>query len=277
MFEKVSKYHPDKLADRIAGAIVDYAYTQKKNPKVAVEVLIGHGNALIINETDTKVPQHVIKEIVERIVDDPLKINYVEVKQDEHLSKNQENGFRCGDNGIFKGVPNGQNEYALNMSFITRELDDRFKSDGKIVNRDGKLIVCQSKAQERDIADVVKRYTCDYNINPLGYWEGGTNVDSGATNRKLGSDMGDAITGGGLHGKDLTKADVSINLYLNKLANELDSEVTASCGIGDEVVHIRIGKYGKYLYLTFTEIVEGARAIVKKIGGFEKLAEYGLI
>ena len=30
----------------------------------------------------------------------------------------------------------------------------------------------------------------------------------------LGSDMGDSITGGGLHGKDLSKADVSVNIYL---------------------------------------------------------------
>ena len=47
-------------------------------------------------------------------------------------------------------------------------------------------------------------------INPLGDWTGGTDVDTGATNRKLGSDMADSITGGGLHGKDLSKADVSV-------------------------------------------------------------------
>ena len=27
MFEKVNPSHPDKIADRIAGALVDYAYT----------------------------------------------------------------------------------------------------------------------------------------------------------------------------------------------------------------------------------------------------------
>ena len=43
MFEKVNPAHPDKIADRIAGALVDLAYTQEKNPKIAVEVLIGHG------------------------------------------------------------------------------------------------------------------------------------------------------------------------------------------------------------------------------------------
>ena len=43
MFEKVNPCHPDKVADRIAGAIVDLCYTKSRNPKVACEVLIGHG------------------------------------------------------------------------------------------------------------------------------------------------------------------------------------------------------------------------------------------
>ena len=43
MFEKVNPMHPDKIADRIAGAIVDFAYSKEENPKIAVEVLIGHG------------------------------------------------------------------------------------------------------------------------------------------------------------------------------------------------------------------------------------------
>ena len=43
MFEKVNPAHPDKIADRIAGAVVDLAYKIQDNPKVAVEVLIGHG------------------------------------------------------------------------------------------------------------------------------------------------------------------------------------------------------------------------------------------
>jgi S-adenosylmethionine synthetase len=48
MFEKVNPSHPDKVADRIAGAIVDLAYKVEKDPKVAVEVLIGHGVCYVI-------------------------------------------------------------------------------------------------------------------------------------------------------------------------------------------------------------------------------------
>ena len=51
MIEKVNPSHPDKIADRIAGAIVDLAYLKSDEPKVAVEVLIGHGVCHIIIET----------------------------------------------------------------------------------------------------------------------------------------------------------------------------------------------------------------------------------
>ena len=51
MIEKVNPSHPDKIADRIAGAIVDLAYQVQPDPKIAVEVLIGHGVCHVIVET----------------------------------------------------------------------------------------------------------------------------------------------------------------------------------------------------------------------------------
>ena len=51
MIEKVNPSHPDKVADRIAGAIVDLAYATEENPKIAVEVLIGHGACHVIIDT----------------------------------------------------------------------------------------------------------------------------------------------------------------------------------------------------------------------------------
>ena len=35
MIEKVNPSHPDKVADRIAGAIVDLAYKKEENPRIA--------------------------------------------------------------------------------------------------------------------------------------------------------------------------------------------------------------------------------------------------
>lgn len=81
-------------------------------------------------------------------------------------------------------------------------------------------------------------------------------MDTGATNRKLGSDMGRAVTGGGLHGKDLSKADVSVNIYAFLKAQEIGEDVNICCAIGDDKVD---GKdYG--------EIVEIARKFIKERG-----------
>ena len=104
-------------------------------------------------------------------------------------------------------------------------------------------------------------------INPLGDWTGGTDVDTGATNRKLGSDMADSATGGGLHGKDLSKADVSVNIWAWLKAQETGKPVEVSCAIGDD----HIGD------VPFAEIVETARGYINSIGGFEKFAEWGLL
>jgi S-adenosylmethionine synthetase len=78
--------------------------------------------------------------------------------------------------------------------------------------------------------------------------------------------MGHSVTGGGLHGKDLSKADVSINIYAFLKAQELGKVVELSCAIGDETVD------GK----PYEEIIEIAREYINKIGGFEKFAEWGL-
>ena len=104
MFEKVNPAHPDKVADRIAGALVDLAYQKENNPKIAVEVLIGHGICHIISETSVALSPNEVKAAVSRIAGN-LLVDYREVSQDEHLADNQIDGIHCGDNGIFKGVP----------------------------------------------------------------------------------------------------------------------------------------------------------------------------
>lgn len=67
MIEKVNPKHPDKLADRIAGAIVDLAYKQEENPKIAVEVMIGHGQCHVVIETSTQLEENQIKKVIQRI------------------------------------------------------------------------------------------------------------------------------------------------------------------------------------------------------------------
>ena len=260
MFEKVNPCHPDKLADRIAGAIVDLAYKNDTNPRIAVEVLIGHGKCYVIAETSTKLDVNEVNAIIERIAGN-VEVDYVEVPQDIHLANNQKDKIRCGDNGIFKGVPLTTEQKKL--SKIARDIFNKYPFDGKYIINGTRLIICQSNVSTVDLR---KEYP-DAEINPLGDWTGGTDVDSGATNRKLGSDMADSITGGGLHGKDLSKADVSLNIFCFLKAQETGVPIELCCAIGDEIIDGR----------PYAEIVEIAREYINNLGGFEKFAEWGLV
>lgn len=206
MFEKVNPMHPDKIADRIAGALVDLAYANSENPKVAIEVLIGHDLCHIIGESSYNFNINQVNDIVKRIANiDNCTVNIV--KQNVFLAKNQAEEVRCGDNGIFKGVPVTAEQKKL--SEIAKNIYYQYGTDGKYIIDNNKLIICQSHASSSELN---KNYP-EAIVNPLGDWTGGLDVDAGATNRKLGSDMADSVTGGGLHGKDLSKADVSVNIY----------------------------------------------------------------
>ena len=263
MIEKVNPSHPDKVADRIAGAIVDLAYTKNENPKVAVEVLIGHGNCKIIIESSEIFTIEELEPIVKRIAG-KMAIECIMAKQDKHLAENQSKEIRCGDNGIFKGVPLTEREKSI--SSIARLIYSKYPTDGKYIESEDKLIICQSNAKSEDLHKDFDGCAREVIINPLGDWTGGTDVDTGATNRKLGSDMAQSVTGGGLHGKDLSKADVSVNIYAFLKAQKTGQIVELCCAIGDDTID------GK----PYSEIVEIARNYINEIGGFEKFAEWGL-
>lgn len=283
MFEKVNPQHPDKVADRIAGAVVDLCYKMApKNihhPTAAVEVLIGHGSATVIVETNIfGTPKQSFKQLsfmnaVNEAAQRISGISETKVKiapQDEHLANNQEKGYRCGDNGIFKGARLTDEQELLTN--ITKSIYESTGSDGKNILdiNNNKLIICQSNLTEEQ-ADMLKkriegRWDLDVIINPLGPWIGGPDVDSGATNRKLGSDMADSVTGGGIHGKDCSKADVSVNIYAF-LRAYVDSTVEVYCAIGDETVD----------GIPYSNIVKMAEEYIGLVGGFEAFAEWGLL
>lgn len=273
MFEKVNPSHPDKLADRIAGAIVDLAYKLNDNaPHIAVEVLNAGYNVTIVVEADTSPSYEEIERIARRISPEAVHIAIQIRPQDAHLNDNQQGEIRCGDNGIFKGAP-----VTYEQQRLTDYMGSEYKrnpTDGKayIVDRvlDYEIVHCQSNDYRKGEINGIR-------YNPLGYWTGGPDVDTGATNRKLGSDMGDAVTGGGLHGKDLSKADVTINVALHILAQETGHTWEASCSIGDTVVTMKDMDSLEERIEPFSELVEIARNYINSIGGFEALAEWGLI
>ena len=259
MIEKVNPAHPDKVADRIAGAIVDLAYKKNENPKVAVEVLLGHGECNIIVESSEGFAPKEVRPIVQRIAG-AFEVNLVVVPQDKHLAGNQAKEVRCGDNGIFKGVPLTAEEKTL--AEVASVIYKAYPYDGKYILDGNRLIICQRPAKPEELA---KSYPGAI-INPLGDWTGGPDVDSGATNRKLGSDMEQSVTGGGLHGKDLSKADVSVNIYAFLKAQQTGEVQQFCCAIGDDTIDGR----------PYAEIVEIAREYIQTLGGFEKFAEWGL-
>ena len=316
MFEKVNPSHPDKVADRIAGAIVDLCYTKSRNPKVACEVLIGHGECNIQVETSEQISAEDTEAIVSRIAGEGIETRALIVPQDIHLAANQQHGVRCGDNGIFRGVPPTHEQKLLTA--IAASIYERWPYDGKYIIHSqpacpeiesfawkllyGKTVpmqyyytICQSNAREEELLEFMMDFEeknhlamenngCDIpilipdKINPLGEWTGGPNTDSGATNRKLGSDMGDGVTGGGLMGKDLSKGDVSINIVCFLKAVQSGQTVTACCSIGDEQVTFQYAS-GKTETETFADVVEMARLYILTDcnGSFETFSEWGLI
>ena len=95
-------------------------------------------------------------------------------------------------------------------------------------------------------------------INPLDPWTGGTDVDSGAVIRKLGSEMGHSVTGRRLHGKDLSKADVSVNIYAFLKAQETGKPIQLCYAIENTQID----------GIPYTQIVETARKYLDSLGGF---------
>lgn len=267
--EKVNPSHPDKICDRIGGAIVDFCYTKQENPKVAVEVLLGHGLCTIIVESSVNLNEGDVLPIVHRIAGKDVELKFISVPQDEHLAHNQDGQIRCGDNGIFRGEPLTNEEMVL--SEIAQKIYEMYPTDGKYIldEKNGKLIVCQSCCASDELKSELEFQYPDYEIvvNPLGDWTGGPDVDSGATNRKLGSDMGRSVTGGGLHGKDISKSDVSVNIYAFLEAQRTGKTQTYCCAIGDTEVN----------GIPYSEIVKVAKEYIDSIGGFEAFAEFGLI
>ena len=265
MIEKVNPCHPDKVADRIAGALVDLAYKKNENARIAVEVLIGHGEVNIIIETTESFDNAEVQQIVDRIAGEGLTLNLKVVPQDKHLADNQANDVHCGDNGIFKGVPLTDEE--IELSRVAREIYAHFPTDGKYILDGKKLIVCQSHANNDELRDLCAQLGYpDAIVNPLGEWTGGPDVDSGATNRKLGSDMAQSVTGGGLSGKDLSKADVSVNIWAFVKAQETNRPVSYCCAIGDDTID----------GVPYNEIVKFAKEYIQGLGGFEEFSSWGL-
>jgi len=259
MIEKVNSGHPGKLADRSADAIVDLTYAMEPDPKIAVEILIGHGSCNVIIESSAKNDLSPITKIICYIGGD-VNANIQQIPQDTHLSQNQREGLCRGDNGIFKGVPLTQEQKQL--SEIAHQVYEEYPTDGKYILNGDQPTICQSNAP----TEALHAEYPNAEINPPRDWTGGTEIDTGATNLQCGSEMADSISGGGLHGKDLSKADISVNIHAYLKAQRTGQPKQLCCAIYDSEID----------GVPHTEIVTESKDYVHPIGGFEELAEGGL-
>ena len=135
--------HPDKVADRIAGALVDAAYRKRRKSQ---DRRGGSHRSRRLPYHCGNIGTHLldeVKPIVHRIAGN-LHTDYVEVPQDGHLANNQADGIRCGDNGIFKGMPVTEEQKAL--CEIAKSVYHTYPSDGKYISDEARLILCQSNA-----------------------------------------------------------------------------------------------------------------------------------
>ena len=256
----------ENAIDVVAGSIKEFGV---KNPIIIDKdnvIIAGHTRLLASRKLGLEeVPVIRAEDLTEQQVKafriaGNVKLNLLSVQQDAHLSRNQSEKYRCGDNGIFKGVPLTDEEKTL--AAVARDIYYNYPTDGKYILDNDKLIICQSNASNEEL----QRQYPEAFVNPLGEWTGGTDVDTGATNRKLGSDMAQSVTGGGLHGKDLSKADVSVNIYAFLKAQKTNKTIMFSCAIGDDTID----------GVSYDEIVKIAESYIRSLGGFERFAEWGL-
>ena len=156
MIEKVNPKHPDKVADRIAGAIVDLAYKLQENPKIAVEVLIGHEHCKIIIESSVKFNETDIFDLVYRITEtNNINIEIISVPQDIELAKNQEEKIEGFLRSILFKILYGREEYLKNIIVADLNSSDNTKDIARKLSKDYDILKVTSWKDCKEIMDNV--------------------------------------------------------------------------------------------------------------------------
>lgn len=275
-FELILIGHSDKVCDGIAEKI------KNANPsgRNAIEVCWFNENIIIGGETSKEWDFSDICEIVWEYLTKTVGLTQGEFEKitiHNHLQKqsaeiNEVVGDKgAGDNGIFFGGWNKIYSPVIErMKEMCGKLDaDRldfwgYRTDGKFiftVNGNGEIAELtlniaskpEIKPQSDKLAGFVKNYTGDkttIKINPRGDWKKCFGfADSGLTGRKLACDTQCGLFhngGGAFFGKDESKADRSIPLFLQYLAKDIftkfspleNIELSASTIIGDAKVKV---------------------------------------
>lgn len=268
MFEKVNPLSPNKIADRIAGALVDEAYRIQNYPRVSIEVLIGHGICDIIAETSVDFSKDFVKKTVERITgNNKIKVFYSQSLVSEYSESELEN-LLTPDGSTFSIMPAGEEEKMLQK--LSREIFKRYPSYGKYFcdKSTQDIMIMQSNCNSEEFRKQLVSGDMKITINPFGDWTFDPNFTTGANNATLVSDLGVYTGICSLHGRDICNPDVVLPIFAFLKAKETGKSTFVKCLPGQKTID----------NLNYSIIVKAIKEyIINNLGGFEKMAEWGLV
>lgn len=245
--ECVTPRHPDKMADQISDAILDFCLAQDPEARVAVEVMGGHGKVYVVGEITfngiLNTPD--IQGIILRITGlDEIETKINIVQQSREIANGVDTGG-AGDQGIMVGYACTDNVAMIPQeAHLAKELCKflyaKKEVDGKTqITMDGdKVTTIVASFQSVPKAELEAwigewiysnpTFLVDdfkdvkIHANPAGDWNiGGFDADTGLTGRKIIVDAygpNIAVGGGAFSGKDSSKVDRSGAYMARKIA-----------------------------------------------------------
>lgn len=304
--EFVSKWHPDKICDRIADRILDDYLRLDPDARVAVEVMGGHGQIHISGEITSTVRID-YDEAVAKILgaDHKMKVYVNVAEQSAEIAQGVDAGG-AGDQGIMVGYACRDTERFLPLEYdlaqgLCQYLEEFVSpADGKVqvtVDTETKEVLCVVASwcgvNSKDLLEAVKWKirSKEYLINPAGDWNvGGFDADSGLSGRKLVIDSYGPrvpIGGGSFSGKDGTKVDrsgaylarqIAVEVLKGDNAKEVQVELAYAIGKNEPVMWT-IWRDGHRIVMPTDSPRLRPRNIIRELSlkkpQFERLAEWG--
>lgn len=276
-FELVLIGHPDKICDRVSQVIANF----NRDGRNAIECMWGNKLFIVSGETDYRWTKKTLTSIVRKVLKTEIgltmdELNSLEIVNNLNVQSSEIDNIvgdvGTGDNGIFYGgYHRVYTPIILRMKELASSLNLKllkkwgYRTDGKFiftVDEKGNLkyfVLNIAKYADKEAkSHLLMNYLKDYlgeevfiSINPKGEWSKCfAFADTGLTGRKLACDGTCGLFshgGGAIFGKDVSKADVTIPLFLNDLAEVVanrgfrkrkEVSLSAFTVIGDESVLI---------------------------------------
>lgn len=273
-FELVLIGHPDKVADLVSKTICD----ANKDGRNAIECMWGNKKFIISGETDkvwnTQKLSGLVHDILTGVIgltrDEAYSVEVVNNLNIQSAEINEIVGDAgTGDNGIyFGGFDKVYSPVIVKMKKMCSALtapvlrEWGYRTDGKFifnVDNKGNIIdltinIASYKNRKPNayaLISFIHTFTgarTVVKVNPKGDWNKCFGfADCGLTGRKLACDGSCGLFshgGGAMFGKDISKADVTVPLYLSLLARICSNRgrksvsFSASSIIGDEQIDI---------------------------------------